>query len=308
MASRAGIILACLARDAFTVVLLAGLYKLLVTEAWWGAVVAAWRPWSDRALFITLTFVVHETLYFGVNGTFLLFDKYRVLAKYKLPRSALQQVSPELLKKTLMESLSGHGIPQLISLYFLHDGFERFGGPSVSFSAPLPSFTTAMWQVLVSLHTVSAGFYWTHRLVHSKPLYARIHKQHHTYTGTIAFSAEYAHPAEQILSNQLPTVLAPMLLGMHPSLFLVWLSWRLWYTYETHSGYVFPFPFNGFGTRLHDFHHSHNMQTYAGPSSPMWDILGGTYEPAARFLEKYPTLLAQQTQAATSTTQAVHED
>jgi hypothetical protein len=54
-------------------------------------------------------------------------------------------------------------------------------------------------QLFVSLAVLKAGFYWTHRLFHSKYFYAKYHKQHHEYAGTIGFAAEYAHPLEQII-------------------------------------------------------------------------------------------------------------
>ncbi len=41
------------------------LYKVLVTEERWAALLAAWRPWSDASLFMASTFIVHETLYLG---------------------------------------------------------------------------------------------------------------------------------------------------------------------------------------------------------------------------------------------------
>lgn len=95
------------------------------------------------------------------------------------------------------------------------------------------------------------------RLLHHPRLYARVHKLHHEYTGPIGFAAERAHPLETILSNhvssvavvvararltgmllggraQLPVVLGPILVGMHPTLWACMLAWRLWRTYEVH--------------------------------------------------------------------------
>lgn len=101
----------------------------------------------------------------------------------------------------------------------------------------LPSWSTLAYQVAISQQIVEAGFYWTHRLLHTKLLYKRFHKQHHEYKGTIGFAAEHAHPVEALLSNQLPTVLGPLLMGMHLHAWVCFLAWRLWRTYETHSGY-----------------------------------------------------------------------
>ena len=69
-----------------------------------------------------------------------------------------------------------------------------------------------------------AGFYWTHRMLHHPSLYARFHKQHHEYKGTIGFAAEYATPFEAFFSNHLPMIVPVCATAMHP---LVWLVFRL---------------------------------------------------------------------------------
>jgi hypothetical protein len=72
-----------------------------------------------------------------------------------------------------------------------------------------------------------------------------------SYVATIGFAAEHASTIEQLLSNQLPVILGPIVMGMHfLYVFLsffgfvyarrplwIWLSWRLWKTYMAHSGY-----------------------------------------------------------------------
>jgi hypothetical protein len=66
-------------------------------------------------------------------------------------------------------------------------------------------------------------------------LYRWIHKQHHEYTGSIGFAAEYAHPIEALLANLLPTMGYAVAAGVHPLVFVLWLAWRLEETYEAHS-------------------------------------------------------------------------
>ncbi len=61
------LILACYTQDAAVMLCLTFIYKTLVTEARWAAVLAAWRPWSDRSLFMVSTFLVHELVYIGVH-------------------------------------------------------------------------------------------------------------------------------------------------------------------------------------------------------------------------------------------------
>jgi hypothetical protein len=61
------LILSCYAHEVFMMTIVTLLYKLVVTEARWAAVLAAWRPWSDRSLFMVATFIVHETMYLGAS-------------------------------------------------------------------------------------------------------------------------------------------------------------------------------------------------------------------------------------------------
>ena len=111
-------------------------------------------------------------------------------------------------------------------------------------------------------------------------------RQHHKYNGSIGFAAEYAHPVEQLLSNQLPTIGGALFFGFHPLVWLVWLSWRLLQTYETHSGIAIelPAPLSWMGltdpegTRWHDDHHAINTGNYG---SPFLDHLFGTAIPSA---------------------------
>lgn len=78
-----------------------------------------------------------------------------------------------------------------------------------------------------------------------------------------------------------------MLLGMHLSVWFVYLAWRLWRTYEVHSGFDLHGTwlgriglFNGYGALYHDFHHTSNRGNYGGPGNAVWDILCGTQDPS----------------------------
>ena len=91
-------------------------------------------------------------------------------------------------------------------------------------------------QLMTALLFLEFTFYWAHRLLHHPLLYARFHKQHHEYKGTIGFAAEYASVFEQLVATYVSTVLLPMVRGTHPLLWLLWLDFRLSQTYEAHSG------------------------------------------------------------------------
>jgi sterol desaturase/sphingolipid hydroxylase (fatty acid hydroxylase superfamily) len=91
---------------------------------------------------------------------------------------------------------------------------------------------------------------------------------------TIGFAAEWAHPLEHILANQLTMTVAMALMGVHGFTWLCWLAFRLWDTFQHHSGYSLPW-MSQLGTEVHDFHHTTNVGNFA---SEFMDCLFGTNE------------------------------
>lgn len=120
------------------------------------------------------------------------------------------------------------------------------------------------------------------RLFHHPHLYKRFHKQHHEWTAPIGLVATYAHPLEHVvgghrlgpqgstsghlaitktnicsssplqLSNLLPVVIGPVILGSHVSTTCMWYCVALISTTISHCGYHLPFlP----SPEFHDFHH-----------------------------------------------------
>lgn len=225
-------------------------------------------PYDEKLWFTICTSVIHSVLYFGINTSFMLFEKYGIFEEFKLDRKPYQIPKPGKLTKTIIEALINQFVTGPLVLYFLiYDVFKYFGAPAAN--APLPGTLELFTYFIGCLYFNDIGFYFSHRLVHWGPMYRYIHKQHHTYIGTIGFAAEYAHPIEQIVSNQLPTIGCCMFFGSHFYIWFVWLSWRLYQTYEAHSGYCF------YGTILHkmgmtysnaaayhDHHHTHNQGNF----------------------------------------------
>ncbi|KXS16269.1 hypothetical protein M427DRAFT_55699 [Gonapodya prolifera JEL478] len=96
-------------------------------------------------------------------------------------------------------------------------------------------------------------FYWTHRLMHTKYLYHRFHKVHHTNSSVFAAAANYLHPIETLLSISPLSGVPVILVVPYPQ--VMWFN-QLWRGYESataHCGYdvsgVVP------NARWHDWHH-----------------------------------------------------
>ena len=245
------------------------LLTFLLEPYWQSAYI---RSGLDERSFFTLSFcMIHSILYFALNGAFLLCDVQGWLSRYKLPRTAIQQPSSTLILRTVLPQVVMQVV--LIPLtvyYYLYPFYVSRGAPSAL--APLPPLYSVFTSLLGCLLFNAVGFYTMHRLLHEYPvLYRAIHKQHHEYTGSIGFAAEYAHPVEAILANTIPTIGFGAYFGVHPLVFCVWLAWRLEETYEAHSGYNFSTSplgrlgfFNGHHAAHHDYHHSANVGNYGG--------------------------------------------
>mmetsp|Transcript_9466 Transcript_9466/g.38707 ORF Transcript_9466/g.38707 Transcript_9466/m.38707 type:complete len:273 (+) Transcript_9466:151-969(+) len=253
-------------------------WELLFSRALqWQWVVDHW-PWGDQALFIVGGAIVHTGVFTALNLFFFALHKFKLFERYKIPRKSYP--STELVKKCIKNLLVSHLLVQWVSFYFVGQMWASVAGSEGIHSAP-PPWTAVIWQLVVMMTINDTLFYWAHRLLHHRLLYAKIHKRHHEFKSTIGIAAEYAHPIEGIVANAIPTLTGPILLGVHLWTFWLYVTLRLWETVESHSGYAFPwsiwslFDFQG-GAEMHDYHHSHNVGNYGGAAFSFWDSLMGT--------------------------------
>jgi len=233
------------------------------------AKVAALWPYSDRMWFIVGTMLVHSVLYVLLNGFFYLCDAYGYLQKYKLTRTSRMMPTKELIRETLRQGFVGQMVTGPVTLWVIYT--YALSGAMPLPTDDLPDPFTIFRHLALAAAFNEITFYFGHRIFHEVPwLYRSVHKQHHQFVGTIGFAAEYAHPVEQILCNQGPTVGYCFYMAVHPLIWFVWLAWRLINTYETHSGFCFrgswPQKYLGLTNSLtcehHDFHHTVNKGAY----------------------------------------------
>jgi len=201
----------------------------------WNWLLAHW-PYSDRWLFVVGGVVIHSVVFWGMNLMFYIFHKTGLFEKYKLPRKELP--SRKLIMACLKDLVITQFVLQWVVLYFVYDVFIYVTPDCMQGSTP-PGLQI-FYEVVMSFIINDFLFYWAHRTLHMPMFYARIHKQHHKFKGTIGIAAEYASPLEVVFANFIPTFAGPLLFGCHVYTYWVYLFFRVWETVESHSGYDFP--------------------------------------------------------------------
>jgi len=241
-----------------------------VSDAWVGLFALG----SPGVVSVAATFVIHECAYFGSYLPFLIADFIPALHKYKIqPR--FENTWP-VQWHCLRRLLFNHIVIQLPLMCLLHPLLSILG---MSYSLPLPSWHTLVWQCFAAFVVEDFYFYWIHRFLHWKAIYKHIHKIHHDHAAPFGITAEYAHPVETVFLG-IGTMLGPIFFMRHVATLWVWLVVRLFQTVEVHSGYDFPWslnrivPFWG-GADFHDFHHKENVGNFAS-TFIWWDWAFGT--------------------------------
>jgi len=227
---------------------------------------ASWTR-SDREFYCLVMCAGHTLTYVIFNGTLQLCEKLGLFAQFKMARKRAEEPTKELYKQLVAEAAVSHLIVSPVVAFGVYD-FARYAG------MPLTSASIQQPWVVIGLTFMAAhsfndwAFYWFHRTLHAKPLYARFHKQHHAFRGSIGAAAEFAGPLEQVLANQIPTVGFTLLTGQHALIQSIWLVLRLTQTYEVHSGYHFGETWAGKlgltanGASFHDHHHTENLGNF----------------------------------------------
>ena len=148
----------------------------------------------------------------------------------------------------------------------------------------LPSFPVMVSQVVFFTLCEDFFAFAAHVLLHHPLLYKRIHKVHHEYFNTIAYSVDYMHPIETLFSELVAKNAGPVMMGgkAHILTIMVYLILQSVESAECHSGYSFPFavaptkhlPFAA-PASFHNHHHLINNGNFAN-TFVFWDAIFGT--------------------------------
>jgi len=207
------------------------------------------------------------------------YDKYRI-SKKPWPWND----KPDIAASFSSTLLNGFGLAVLNLVLTVpvgvggYDLVKKLGYTASEESFPGP--LTIFWQILLFMVIEDALFYWGHRALHHPSIYGYIHKVHHRFTYSVSIAATATHPVEYFISNIVPFVAGPTLLGAHCVTLYVWVVFRQSETITNHSGYALPWsmfsllPFQGSATD-HDLHHSKNTGNF-GSLFNWWDWFCGT--------------------------------
>ncbi|XP_069679070.1 fatty acid hydroxylase domain-containing protein 2 isoform X1 [Periplaneta americana] len=231
-------------------------------QRFWGASGDFWQALWDRLLDVMgeepVTFWVYGTIVltmtvywlFGAIYTFMdVTNSPEFLRKYKIQPGTNEPVDTKRLMRVIgwvffNQIVVGLPVSYLSFLLMKWRGFPPL--------RELPTFHWVLAEMAIHILLEEIGFYYSHRLLHSRHLYRFIHKRHHEWTAPIAVTAIYCHPVEHIFSNLLPPFLGVFLMGSHVATAWLWFSLAILSTLNAHSGYHLPFfP----SPEAHDFHH-----------------------------------------------------
>lgn len=246
------------------IALIGGLTSINTFQKAWEVLVASypahWIEFTGTLLVTAVFFILVSTFYTSLPffaPAFAQRHKMQPAPKQPSTSEIWHCVSTVLLGQVILASIAV--IPPILG----HP-------PAYRVEPELPSVWNITGDIAVCIILREIMFYYAHRMLHHRVLYKFIHKKHHRFTAPIAFSAQYAHPIEQVFANVLPIVLPPRLLKSHVLTFWLFLAFELFETATVHSGY----DFFHHAAKMHDLHHEKFNLNYG--SVGFLDKLHGT--------------------------------
>lgn len=238
--------------------------------AFWENVVATYDPFT---IGFVGTVAVQIFFWWTPCIIFFILDQFAssFSQKHKL-QPAAKQASLGAVFCAIIVAARNQGFTSALHLGLIYISVRQGYPSAVRVEAKLPTLAEFTREFLISYVARQVMVYYSHRLLHWRPLYHRFHKTHHMFTAPMAFSSQYAHPFDHILTNVLPLMLPTLLMNSHILTMWAYIAWELIQAAVNHSGYDFFFV-----ARMHDVHHEKKVVYYGSTGDfGLLDWLHGT--------------------------------
>jgi methylsterol monooxygenase len=227
-----------------------GVAWLVSRASWYHDGLAALVDLGPEHLVVTGSlWVLHQILFWGVVAFFLYIDKTdrpRFISRHRIQDGAIR-------RPTTAKVLRNLAVNQLLlapaMLYVVYFCLKLRGW---SLTAEVSGPLTVAWQLAVMSVLSVVFFYAAHRFLHRKWWMAKVHRVHHEFRSTSAWSGEYAHPVEYCVGNFGTLAIGVIVVAPAMSTIFLFTILSVVVFLIHHSGYAIPW---ASWSVHHDWHH-----------------------------------------------------
>ncbi|KAI9027054.1 C-4 methylsterol oxidase [Hyaloraphidium curvatum] len=237
--------------------------------------------YSEFAIHVWWQLGISTAVYWLWSLPFFVLDVFKwpaSLRRYKIqPAKEVGLKEYAEIAKVVIRNQICVNLPLAVAMYYL----GKWRGVSTR-PEDLPGPLATVGTYFLGLACTEIGFFYVHKKLHEPKYYKAWHKQHHLWTAPVGLAATYASTLEHLLSNLIPPLFAPFVLGSHLSTFFLNLNILQLGTIVSHSDYHLPGLHN---STVHDYHHYSFTQNY-GPTG-LLDSYYGTNKEYIKWLDGY---------------------
>jgi Delta7-sterol 5-desaturase len=239
---------------------------------------------------ILLTNYAAQFVEYGLTAG-LAFVLFYILLRRALAGRKIQPTFPSNheMRREIFYSLQSMAVFAAIGL--LATILDRLGWTRLYFRIDHYGWLYFFFSIAALIFLHDTWFYWTHRLMHWRPLFRLAHRVHHQSHNPSPWAAFAFHPIEAVIEGMIYPVVI-LFLPLHPLAALAWLIYMITMNVGGHLGFEILPPgfaqhwlFRWHNTSVHhNMHHSHIHCNY-GLYFNLWDRLMHTNH--ARYEEHF---------------------